>query len=538
MSVGRTKMSHPFFTFVFCTLTLIPPSLAGREKDWHTVVLVKEGELATLPCFSHSQKGSVTVNWMVMPEGTDQQTLVLSADDRQQFLGGAGRKGMQLADKNFQKSGDFSLRFVTRATDVGRFSCLISEGREKLKETTILLAILKLSFGPSPRVPIYGTLRLLAEVTPPTAVVEGTWMSPTGAKLRSEMPHPFNKVIAKLPRVDGRDIGVYRCSLRLHDNSKTVSEHNITVEVNSQTLSVACLSQSVLCLPCPPVLGDYVLLYWQRADSTHMKLIFQYDRWRRSYTNQTTPRIQLAGLTSLSETGNFSFLLTPELKDGGVYRCEVYLNDNVFTQSTSVSVLHGYTRYTPSSLDLICAYSQRNQVKVKLTHLQNRNKPPNKKAVVGRVTVSIPLPIRAETAGEYACSLELNNGQVVTYLYTVTLPSTGRVKSWTHNPLPPSPEIYPSSPSLIPSLSALLLLVPLVAVAVGLLLWRRGHCVTHRGGVSASLSHHSGEVENIYENPDDLRQQHASPQGSVYMDLKPVGETDVYRELNRDDQCC
>ncbi|KAK3551600.1 hypothetical protein QTP70_019765 [Hemibagrus guttatus] len=46
-----------------------------------------------------------------------------------------------------------------------------------------------------------------------------------------------------------------------------------------------------------------------------------------------------------------------------------------------------------------------------------------------------------------------------------------------------------------------------------------------------TLSHYSGEVENIYENPEDVRQ--SPPQNAVYMDLKLTGETDVYRELDR-----
>ncbi|MEQ2270423.1 hypothetical protein XENORESO_005691, partial [Xenotaenia resolanae] len=87
--------------------------------------------------------------------------------------------------------------------------------------------------------------------------------------------------------------------------------------------------------------------------------------------------------------------------------------------------------------------------------------------------------------------------------------------------------------SLHPSFSALLLLVPVVAAAVGVLLWRQKH-ISDRG-IEQSLSVQSGEAENIYENPEDIRQ--APPQGSVYMDLKPRGDNDVYKELERYEQC-
>ncbi|KAG9344974.1 hypothetical protein JZ751_009514 [Albula glossodonta] len=87
-----------------------------------------------------------------------------------------------------------------------------------------------------------------------------------------------------------------------------------------------------------------------------------------------------------------------------------------------------------------------------------------------------------------------------------------------------------SSPSVLSPLYALGLLVPLVAVAIGVLLWKRGHHNSHPG-IEQSLSHYSGEVENVYENPEDLRQ--TSAQSSVYMDLKPTGDNDIYKELDR-----
>jgi len=73
-----------------------------------------------------------------------------------------------------------------------------------------------------------------------------------------------------------------------------------------------------------------------------MKLVHQYDRWRGSTVqSEQSKRLQLAGPPYNAEAGSFSFLLTPELRDGGIYSCEVCLNDNFFSQRTTLSVLKG-----------------------------------------------------------------------------------------------------------------------------------------------------------------------------------------------------
>lgn len=56
---------------------------------------------------------------------------------------------------------------------------------------------------------------------------------------------------------------------------------------------------------------------------------------------EQSKRLQLAGMPYNREAGSFSFLLTPGLKDGGLYICEVFLNDNVFSKRTLLSVLKG-----------------------------------------------------------------------------------------------------------------------------------------------------------------------------------------------------
>lgn len=73
-----------------------------------------------------------------------------------------------------------------------------------------------------------------------------------------------------------------------------------------------------------------------------MKLVYQYDRWRGStILTEQSKRLKLAGPPYNAEAGSFSFLLNPELKDAGLYICEVLLNDNVFSQRTLLTILKG-----------------------------------------------------------------------------------------------------------------------------------------------------------------------------------------------------
>lgn len=79
-------------------------------------------------------------------------------------------------------------------------------------------------------------------------------------------------------------------------------------------------------------------------NQNNTKKVFDYDRWRGTLMTNQNEKLQMAGLPYNPEAGSFSFLLTPDLKDGGLYVCEVLLNDNVFSQNTSLSVLKGTDR--------------------------------------------------------------------------------------------------------------------------------------------------------------------------------------------------
>ncbi|XP_058603038.1 g6f-like isoform X5 [Onychostoma macrolepis] len=526
------KYFHAFILICFGSCFLISPLMAGDE--WNDVVMVREDTSVTLSCFDSPPTSSVLVTWKMMSAREDRWSYLLSANciDGQTD----GRSSRVFGGRTFGISADASLIFMAAAAAQGRYSCVIEKDDKKLQERTVLLALIKLSVTPTPPVTVDSTVRLAAQVSPSSVAAWGTWVSPSGEQLHTEISHGTGSLLSKLPRVTSKDNGVYTCRIRVHGNSGTsISEHRVNVTVNGVPRSLAALSRSLVTLTCPPVLADYVLLYWEYPDLRRMELIFQFDRWRRSYTNQTKPHLHLKDPASLAAAGNFSFLLSPAVKDGGLYLCEVFLDDKAFSQANRLSVLHGYTKSSRTALDLSCMYSERSQVKaVKWSYVQDPRRFLQSAAVLGRITTSVVLPVTPETAGQYACTLYLKNGKSVQYMYTVTMASIDPTFS-------PGPALPPaagdvSASSYVSTFSFLLLLIPLIAVAVGVLLWRQGYCVTRRS-VEQSLSHHSGEVENIYENPDDLRQQ-TPPQGAVYMDLKPTGEMDVYKELDRYNQCC
>ncbi|XP_064801928.1 uncharacterized protein LOC135520364 isoform X1 [Oncorhynchus masou masou] len=536
------------FVLISSSAMLITQSdTTTKDPDWSDVVVTMVGREVTLPCVDWPLTGSVSINWKMKSPGVDHWKLVLSANERQQFSGAASKASMQLVDSNFQETGDFSLLFVPKMEDKGRYSCLIKQQEKKLREKIILLAILTVSIFPSATLPHHSTLRLMAEVSPISAVSEVTWLSPGGTPLR--LARRSGGGVAKLPQIRLTDQGVYICQVYPRGNSSSpmfpftvdlrVDGMNVASFTNishSAQISMASLTQTPLTLACPPMRGDYVLLYWKPPDSRNINtttLVYEYDRWRdRTEQSKTHAQLSLDGPLSTPKEGFFSFLLSPGLNDGGLYMCEVFLNDNAFSQRTLLSILQVKARHSPSALVLTCHYTERSQVKRVVWSHQNQSRTLKwSSSGPGHLSTEVPLSPTQDTAGNYTCTMQLQNGQAVKAVYTVKLPPKENTESTT-SISPPHPES--NSASLLPSLlSALLLLVPLVATVAGVLLWRQKDI--SRRGIEQSLSHYSGEVENIYENPEDVRQ--TSPQSSVYMDLKPRGEDDVYEELDRYKSC-
>uniref|UniRef100_A0A8C1A9R7 G6f-like n=1 Tax=Cyprinus carpio carpio TaxID=630221 RepID=A0A8C1A9R7_CYPCA len=528
------KYFHAFILICSGSCFIISPLMAGDL--WNHVVVVREDTSVTLSCFDSPPTSSVLVSWKMMTMREDRWSYLLSANciDGQTD----GRSSKVFGGRTFEISADASLVFRAAADAQGRYSCVIEQDDKKLQERVVLLALIKLTVTPTPPVTVDSTLRLAAQVSPSSVAAWGTWVSPSGKQLHTEISYGTGSLLSKLPRVTSKDNGDYTCRIRIYGNSSNnISEHRVKVTVNVKAVfsftdithgdprSLAALSRSLVTLTCPSVVGDYVLLYWQYPDSKRMELIYQFDRWRQSNSNQTKPHLHLIDPTSLAAAGKFSFLLSPALKDGGLYLCEVFLDDKAFSQANRLSVLHGYTKSSRTALDLSCMYSERSQIKsVKWSYVKNSTRYLQSAAVVGRITTSVALPVTPETAGQYACTLYLNNGNSVQYMYTVTMANIDPTIS-PRPALPPGvfltlPPADDSASSYVSTFSFLLFLIPLIAIAVGVLLWRQGYCVTRRS-VEQSLSHHAKEVENIYENPDDLRQ-----------DLKPTGETDVYKELD------
>ncbi|XP_029535327.1 uncharacterized protein LOC115140948 isoform X2 [Oncorhynchus nerka] len=536
-------MSRPS---VHLNVDWIVTETSPADPDWSDIVVTMVGREVTLPCVDWPLTGSVSINWKMKSPSVDHWKLVLSANERQQFSGAASKASMRLVDSNFQETGDFSLLFIPKMEDKGRYSCLIIQQQKKLREKIILLAVLTVSIFPSATLPQHSTLRLMAEVSPASAVSEVTWLSPGGTPLR--LARRSGGGVAKLPQIRLTDQGVYICQVYPRGNSSSpmfpftvdlrVDGMNVASFTNishSAQISMASLTQTPLTLACPPMRGDYVLLYWKPPDSRNINtttLVYGYDRWRdRTEQSKTHAQLSLDGPLSTPKEGFFSFLLSPGLNDGGLYMCEVFLNDNVFSQRTLLSILQVKARHSPSALVLTCQYTERSQVKRVVWSHQNQSRTLKwSSSGPGHLSTEVPLSPTQDTAGNYTCTMLLRNGQAVKAVYTVKLPPKDNTESTT-SISPPHPES--NSASLLPFISASLLLVPLVAAVAGVLLWRQKDI--SRRGIEQSLSHYSGEVENIYENPEDIRQ--TSPQGSVYMDLKPRVEDDVYEKLDRYKSC-
>ncbi len=105
--------------------------------------------------------------------------------------------------------------------------CLISPG--------ILSFSFAVSVTPTPPVSVDSTVRLIAQVSPSSIAAWGTWVSPSGEQLHTEISHGTGSLLSKLPRVTSKDTGVYTCRIRVHSNSGTsVSEHRVNVTVSGE----------------------------------------------------------------------------------------------------------------------------------------------------------------------------------------------------------------------------------------------------------------------------------------------------------------
>ncbi|XP_028835284.1 g6f-like isoform X2 [Denticeps clupeoides] len=480
---------------------LLAPSGAGRDRDWQNVILIKPETNVTLSC-EHKPVLKYKLNWKVKLEGAKHWSLVLSINEKNISFGEASSKSTQMADQNFQRSGNFSLQFLAQTNNAGLYSCVVDQGNESVKEKVTLLAFVELTVTPSNPVPYESILRLRALVVPPYALYHAAWYSPTQEQLSSEKVQSSGVLLTKLPCFLQSDQGNYTFQARLHGNSpQKLFLFPITVTANRVLMSKVCCSYTTVIIPCGSVLGDYIQLFWKEPRAKEMKPIYKFDRWRQSSMAKTDHQLQLVEPTSQA-SGNFYFLLTPKPTDGGVYQCEVFLDDTVFIQAVKLTVIHVFAKSSNSELVLSCIYSEHSQVQsVMWTHQNDSQQVHWDAKVPGQIRTRIPLPVNDETSGMYICTVKLLHGQSASAVYNVTAS--------------PKESHNVSAVPLLPPLFALLLLVPVAAVVAGVLLWRREKSVSHIG-VEQSLSYYSGEVENIYENPDDLRH------GAVYMNREAI----------------
>ncbi|KAM3615111.1 uncharacterized protein V6R79_023381 [Siganus canaliculatus] len=488
----KCAMESAFLTFILASSFAVYSSDV-LNTEWDDVVVARQDMPTTLVCTDTAVRGAVVLNWMVKSLEVDDWKLLLSSSGSRQFTGGASKASMRLTDQNFQDTGVFSLSFLPKMEDRGLYSCMVKQQEKRLKERIILLAILTVTVVPAVPIPRNSILRLNAEVRPSLAISTITWVAPDGAPMKS-----VNKktgVMAKLPQVQAEDKGAYTCMVHPFGNcSKPFFAFNVDVTINANNaasfnnirrndvISSATVIQTSFTISCPIVQGDYVELHWQLPDSkkSKIKLLYKYDRWRSLHLpTEQNAKLQLAGPPYNAAAGSFAFTLKPGLNDGGYYECKVFFDDSIVRQETLLSVLKVEVSHFSSKLQLGCLYTQRTQIKSVAWKYQTKNRPISSlSSSPGKIATELHKPITADTAGNYTCTLQLKNGQTVWITQPIKLPQED---------------------------------------------------------IEQSVSVHSGEVENVYENPEEIRQ--VRPGGSEYMDLKPRAADDVYKELERCEEC-
>ncbi|KAK0151522.1 hypothetical protein N1851_007184 [Merluccius polli] len=343
---------------------------------------------------------------------------------------------------NFQESGVFSLVFIPKIGDEGLYFCLFKQQEKKEREKVILLAILTATIFPAAPPPKDSIVHLVASVSP-NFIGRITWTGPSGTPLRSEVKG--KETLTKVPRFNAEDGGTYVCVFHPKDNSSRATfSFDVAVEVDAAAeasytnvtqghqISTASIAGVPFSLSCPPIQGDYVQVYWQNMDKKQeIKQLYQYDRWRDSQEQKKGPVLKRAGPPYNAQTGSFSFLMKPLVEDGGLYICMVYFNNKRYSQSTKLSVLKGIPSPKSTSLHLCCYYSAWSQVQQVGWTYQNRHHALQRFSPrIGLAIANISLPISANTAGNYTCTLRLKNGQEIWAVYTITLPTKGGRQSF------------------------------------------------------------------------------------------------------------
>uniref|UniRef100_A0A8C6KHI2 Ig-like domain-containing protein n=1 Tax=Nothobranchius furzeri TaxID=105023 RepID=A0A8C6KHI2_NOTFU len=410
--------------------------------DEYDVVVVRENNPTTLGCAGNKLTGDMSINWMVKPGNVGEWKLILSVNEKTTFSGGAWKESIQLVDSHSQSTRDFSLLLSPKEEDGGLYTCLMKHQKRKVKEIVYLLAVFTVSLYPAPPVPQNSILRLIGRVTPDIAVTKITWTAPGGLLMKTERK-PNTGTVTKLPLVQKSDGGTYTCTVYPQGNSTGVlaATVNLTVDADkvapftNHMIHTGTEAQKAFLLTCPSVQGDCVKLSWlpsnfnrgKYPDYKKMKLVYKYDRWRGS-AQRKKAGIRLAGLPYNAKAGSFSFQMSLDLSDGGIYICQVFLNDNIFLQNTTLSVLKVKTSNYSSKLELLCRFSEPHQVyRAVWEHSNESRQLVSSSRGPGSISTTLPLPITSDVVGRYTCILQLKNGQIIRADTVITVPSKGEI---------------------------------------------------------------------------------------------------------------
>ncbi|XP_077454323.1 g6f-like [Stigmatopora argus] len=513
------------FFFIFF---VVPSTFLSQvvHTKWDEIVVGGKQRVTTLECIHQEVRAAVKISWMVQRFGADDWKLVLTASDLEEFSGSGAKPSMHLADPNFQNTGNFSLLLQPLLQDSGYYKCFVEQNGKKIKQKVILLAIATVFSIPASPIPRKSTLRLIAKIHPEVICDKILWESPDGTSLKTVLK-PKSGFMTKVPQATDNDAGSYKCTVHL------LGKHNTTTFTFALRIKVNAVSEAIfttiehgppifipiqagrsVSLACPEIRGDYVFLYWQHPKTGNLKLLYSRDDWRvKTWIDSESHDFKLTSTPSTLYGTSYTFALKPGLKDGGVYICQVLSNDSLFNQRTLLTVLKVMGVRFGSNLQLECLYNELGRVQFAKWEYQNKSRLLQSSIWPGNVTTTLPLPITPDMEGNYTCTLHLQDGR--------TISARHAVKKQVIVPVP-------SSTFHFLLLTLLLLVLLVAATTTAVLLWRQKRI--SRRGIEQSLSVHSGEMENIYENPEDVRQ--ALPQGSFYMDLKPRHD-DVYKELDR-----
>ncbi|XP_039629097.1 g6f-like isoform X3 [Polypterus senegalus] len=353
-------ISSTKIVIILCLLVSCPSS-SFKGLKWDTIIVGLVPSPVTLPCEDLSAVGTDRVKWLWKSSTRDSWSLVISARDEKIYTGGGGKVSLGFVHKEPLKSGNLSLVFNARFEDSGLYSCQVQSFESKAAQLKhlVLLVTLQVTSSPPNPIPIDSTLQLNATVSWPNVVAHTRWISPSGNAL-----HVKNDLgityYTRLTRISQQEAGHYVCQILLKTTATPLAfSHHISVSgtgVSPMRITYgdsqhhAVTAGSDVIIPCHTSGDlDYIFLYWEIPDSTAIELIFEVDLWRGTLNNSKGSNLRMA-YADPTQSGNYSFLLTPALEDSGIYKCEVFTGNDVSTFNYRLTVVQEMLSTVPISL--------------------------------------------------------------------------------------------------------------------------------------------------------------------------------------------